>query len=63
MDIFLNGINIFDILLNRVGIIETKITQSTITFGQTKIEADTLCMTNMQIAVRFRWKTGMNLFD
>ena len=58
--IFHNGVNIFNIFLGGIGIIKTKITTSAVLFGSTEVNADCLCVTDMQIAVRFGRKTGLN---
>ena len=57
--------NCFDVLIlffDGIGVIKTKMALSGKVFCQPKVEAETFCMANMEIAVWFRWKTGDNLF-
>ena len=51
--------NIFIVLLTWVGIIKTEIADSIIFFSNTKVHTDGLSMTNMKIAIRLWWKTGL----
>ena len=58
--IFLDGINIFRVFSNRIGIIKTKVCFSAIFFRQSKIQADTFGVANVQVPVRFRREAGMD---
>ena len=60
MNIFLNRINIFNILLYRIGIVEPEIAFSAIFLSHAEIEAYSFCVANMKIAVGLRRKTGVN---
>ena len=61
-DIFLNGIDKFLFFLGRVGIVEPKIAAPAELLGNTEIQADRFGMTDMQIAVGFRWKSRHDRF-
>lgn len=62
LDILLDSLHIFIILFGGVGIIETQVAQATKFFGDAEVDAQSLAMADMQISVRFRWKTGVNSF-
>ena len=53
-------IDVFLFFLLRIGIVEAQVTTATIITGQTKVQADRLGVTKMQIAVRLRRKAGPN---
>ena len=58
--IFFDGIDKFDVFLDRVGVIKTQCAATLVVVGNAKIEPDGLSMANMQITVGFRRKTGDN---
>ena len=57
LDIVEYGVNIFGVLLARVGVVKTQVADSSIVLGYTEVHADSLGMANMQIAVGLRRKT------
>src|SRR5262249_18277864 len=48
---------IFDVFLRRVGVIKTQVTGACVFCRDTKVETDGLGMANVEMAVRFWWKT------
>ena len=58
--IFNDGLNIFILFFYRIGIIKSQITFSTISFCNSKIQANGFRMANMKIAIWFRWESRMN---
>ena len=59
LNIFFNSIHILGVFLGRVCVIHTQIAQAAELFRRTEIHADSLRVTDVQIAVWFRWKTGV----
>ena len=59
--ILFNGIYILYILLCWVGVVKTDVCSSSISLGQTKVKADALGVSYMQIPVRLRRESGLNL--
>ncbi len=57
MNVLSYGVDILDILLCWVGIIKTQIAGSSKFLGYTKVHAYSLGVSNVKIAVGFRWKT------
>ena len=55
--VFLDRVDVFDVLLGRIRVVETEIADSTALFGDAKVETDRLRMSNVEVAVRFRWKS------
>ena len=60
LDIVLNAFNIFCIFLDGVCVIETQIALTTIFLGQTEVDSNSLGMSDVQITIGFRWKTGLH---
>ncbi len=60
-DIILNRFYILILFFGGIRIIKTEMTPAIKIFCQSKIEAETFCMSNMEIAVWFRRETGDNL--
>ena len=60
MDIFFDGIDIFHVFFYRIGVIVAQVGQPAIIFSHAEVNAESFGMTNMQIAVGFRWKAGMH---
>ena len=54
--VLLNRIDIFLLLLSRIGIIEAKMTTAAELLRDTEIEADRLGVTNVQVSIRLRRK-------
>ena len=55
--VLLDGIDVFDIFLARVGVIHAQHALALVVTGNAEIDAQRLRMTYVQIAVRLRWKT------
>ena len=55
-DVFLNGLDVLDVFLGRVGVVESQIAGAAELGRDAKIQADRLGMTDVQIAVRLRGK-------
>ncbi len=54
----LDGVDIFLLLLHRIGIVETQVAAAAELLRHPEIEADRLGVADMQIAVRLRRKAG-----
>ena len=63
LDVLLDGIYIFDIFLDRVGIVVTEVGLTAIFLRQTEIQANALGMSQMQVAVRLRRETRHDALD
>ena len=61
MDILFNGADIFLILLGGVCVVIAQIARAAVLLGQTKVQADRLGMSDMQIAVGFRGEPSQNM--
>ena len=59
-NIFLDGIHVLHILLDRVGVIEAEVAETVIFLCNSEIETDGLGVSDVQVAVRFRRETGMH---
>ena len=55
-DVFLNGIHIFSILLDRIGVVKAEIGLSAVFFCKAEVDAYAFCVAYMKISVRFRRK-------
>ena len=60
-DILENGIDVFDLFLSRVGIIHPNVTNTAKFVSDSKVEADRLGMSDVEIAIRLGRKAGVNL--
>ncbi len=58
LDILLDRVNVFGILLHGVGVVKAQVGGSAVFLGETKVQADALCVADMQVAVGFRRETG-----
>ena len=59
LDVFFNGIDVFDLFFGRVGVIKAQITRPPrVFFRNAKFKSHGFVMADMQITVRFRWETG-----
>ncbi|MCY1411808.1 hypothetical protein D3C76_1052010 [compost metagenome] len=58
LDIALDGVDVFLVFLGRVGVIETQMTDTAEFLGQAEVHADRLGVTDVQVAVGLRRKTG-----
>ena len=61
MDILLDGVDKLDVLLGGVGIVHTKIAQAAEALGGAEVDGQRLAVADVQIAVRLRRKTGVDL--
>lgn len=59
-NVVLDGLYVFDIFFYRVRVIEAQVALPLIILGNAKIQANRLGVTNMQIAIWLRRKTGAN---
>ena len=62
-DVFFDGIDIFHIFFAGVGIIKTQVAYAVVLFGHAEIHADGFGVTQMEIAVGLRRKTGLHLVE
>ena len=60
LDILLDGIYILGVLLHGVGVIETQIALTIVALCKTKVQADTLCVTDVQVAVGLGREARLN---
>ena len=61
LHILLDRLDVLILFLLGIGIIEAQIATAVIAFGNPEVQADRLGMTNMQVPIGFRWKTGHHL--
>ena len=59
-DILLDGIDVFYIFLDRVGVIETEVADAVVFLGDTEVHAYSFDVADMQVTVRLRRKTCLN---
>ena len=59
LDVLLNGLDVFHVLLCGVCIIKTKVADAAVTLGDAEIHADRLGMANVQIAIGFGRESGL----
>ncbi len=59
-DVFLDGVDKFGILLGRIRIIHAQVADAAVFFRGAEVYAKGLAMADVQVAVGFRRKTGMN---
>ena len=60
LNILFNRVNIFDILFRGVCVIKAQVAYAVIFLGCAEINADSLCVTDMKIAVGFGWKPRLD---
>jgi len=60
MNVFFDGIDVFHVFFNRIGIVVPQVSQTAVVFSDAKVDAYGFCVTNMQIAVGFGWKAGVH---
>ena len=58
MDIPLNGVDVFLLFLDRVGVVKSQVALARELLGDTEIQADGLGVTDMQIAIGLGAGTG-----
>ena len=60
-DVSLNRVDVLLAFFARIGVIETQIAFATVSFCQTKVQANALGMSDVKIAIGLGRKTGLNL--
>ena len=60
LDIILDALNIFCILLYWIRIVEAQVALTAIFLGKSEVDGNSLSMTDMKIAVWLWWKTGLH---
>ena len=60
LDILLDILDKFCILLHGVGIVEAQVALATVFLGQSEVDGNSLGMTDVQIAVWLWWETGLH---
>ena len=60
VDIVLNGFHIFGIFLGGVGIVHTEVAKTVVLLRGAEVDAQSLAVADVQIAVGFRGETGVN---
>ena len=60
LDILLDGVDILDVLLGGVGVVKAQVAFAAVFLRRAEIYADSLCVADMQVAVRLGWETGLN---
>ena len=60
VDVFLDGVYILCVFLHGVGVVETQVGLAAVLLCQSEINADRLGMADVQVAVGFRRKTGLD---
>src|SRR5690606_4612460 len=60
VNIFLDGIDEFNVFLDGIGIVVAQVCLPAIVFCHAEIDAERFSMPNMKVAVGFGWKAGMN---
>ena len=58
--IVLDTLDIFGILLDGVGVVETEVTLTTVFLGQSEVDGDGFGVSDVQIAIRFWWETRLH---
>ena len=61
VDVLGDGIHVLDVFLGRVGVVHAEIADAAEFAGDAEVQADALGVADVEIAVRFRRKTGVNL--
>ena len=59
-DVLLDGVDVLDIFLRRVGVVEAEVAQAAELLGDAEVQADGLRMADVQISIRLRRKTGVD---
>ena len=59
-DIVLNALDIFRILLDRVGVVKTEVTDTIVFLGQSEVDGNGLGMSDMQITIGLWWETRLH---
>ena len=59
MDVALDRIDVFDVLLDGVRVVEAQVALAAVFLRQSEVDADALGVSDMQVAVRFGRETGL----
>jgi hypothetical protein len=62
LDVFLDGIHILHVLLGGVGVVETQVANAAVVLGDAEIQAYSLGVTYVKVAVRLRRETCLDSF-
>ena len=60
LNVFLDEVDVAGLFLGRIGIVKTQVAFAAIFLGKSKIQADRLGMTDVQIPIRLRRKPRLN---
>ena len=60
-NVITDGVHIFDAFLFRIGIVETQVGLAAVFLRKPEAHTDGLGMTDVQVAIGFRWKTCVHL--
>ena len=60
LDVLEDIFYVFVVFLTWVGVIKSKVADTLVFFGYTEVHADGLCVTDVKVAVRLWWKTGLD---
>src|SRR5215831_7226264 len=61
LDVFHNGLDIFGLFLGRIGVVEAKIAFAAEFSGQSEVQADRLCVADVQVSIRLGRKASLHL--
>ena len=61
MNVLLDSVDVLNVLLGGVGVVHAQVADASVLFGGAEVDADSLCVTDVEIAVRLGRKTGVNL--
>ena len=57
-DVFLDGVDVFDVFLGRIGVVEPQVARAAVLGGDAEVQTNRLGVSDVQIAVRLGRKTG-----
>ena len=60
LDVLEDIFYVFVVFLTWVGVIKSKVADTLVFFGYTEVHADGLCVTDVKVAVRLWWETGLD---
>ena len=60
LNVFLNGVNVLNVLLGGVGVVKTEVAYTAVLFCRCKVNADGLGVAYVEIAVGLGWETGLH---
>ena len=62
VDVALDRVDVFDILLDGVRVVEAQVALASVLLSQSEVDADALGVSDMEVSVGFGRKTGLNAF-